>query len=398
MPARSRWSVFFAALALAVVVTCPAWAAARPVLDWLQYDALAKSEYTINENTGDTARHDIVPSWAPAADRKAAKLVMLLIPKRSEIAYSTSVNTILQVFRQHGVPVRFAVWFYDEDEVVAQDALEWAYAQPVDLIMSVGSLATAYLYKHHTGNKIPAVTSASKDPVASGQVADAAAGSGTNIAYTSINVATDTLVAYLRRLVPGLTTIGVMFSRDNDSAIKTQAEPLHKAAASLGLSVIDISVANDKTAETELNEAIPQGLEAMRQVDPGLHKSVLLVTGSTPVYERIAQVNRHAGRVPVVSMLPDVVRPGRDSALLSIGVNQSSAVALAAVYAKDILLGLADPGKLPVGTVSPPDLAINFLVAERIGIRIPFSFFEAATFVYDPSGKAVIEFGQRVSG
>ena len=136
----------------------------------------------------------------------------------------------------------------------------------------------------------------------------------------------------------------------------------------------------------------------MRRNDPDLKRSVLLVTGSTPVYERIAQVNRHAGRVPVVSMLPDVVRPGSDSALLSIGVNQSSAVALAAVYAKDILLGRADPATLPVGTVSPPDLAINFLVAERIGIKIPFSFFESATFVYDPEGRAVIEFGQRVGG
>src|SRR3546814_4265077 len=77
-------------------------------------------------------------------------------------------------------------------------------------------------------------------------------------------------------------------------------------------------------------------------LDPELRRSVLLVTGSTAVYERIALVNQHAGRVPVVSMLPDVVRPGQDSALLSIGVNQSSAVALAAVYAKDVLLGRAE--------------------------------------------------------
>lgn len=371
---------------------------ARPVLDWLNYDASAVSDYSIDRETGDTARHAIAPAWAPEAQRRTAKLVMLLIPKRSEIAYSTSVNTILQVFRQHGLPVRFSVWFYDEDDAVAQEALDWAYSQPVDLIMSVGSVATVYLHDHHAGHSIPAVTSASKDPVASGQVADPKAGSGTNIAYTSINVATETLVAYLRRLVPGLTTIGVLYSRDNDSAIKTQVDPLHAAAEELGLAVIDISVENDGTAETELDTSIPDGLGRMRRSDPELKRSVLLVTGSTPVYERIAQVNRHSGRVPVVSMLPDVVRPGADSALLSIGVNQSSAVALAAVYAKDVLLGLADPATLPVGTVSPPDLAINFLVAQRIGIPIPFSFFESATFVYDPGGRAVIEFGQRVGG
>lgn len=382
--------------AIACVLTMPAQA--RPVLDWLQYDATTMGDYAIDRETGDSARHGIEPRWASEAQRQSAKLVMLLIPKRSEIAYSTSVNTILQVFRQHGLPVRFAVWFYDEDDAIAREALDWAYAQPVDLIMSVGSVATVYLHNHHRGHSIPAVTSASKDPVASGQVADPKAGSGTNIAYTSINVATETLVAYLRRLVPELTTIGVLYSRDNDSAIKTQVLPLHQATGSLGLTIVDISVENDATAEAELATAMPDGLESMRRSDPELKRSVLLVTGSTPVYERIAQVNQHAGKVPVVSMLPDVVRPGSDSALLSIGVNQSSAVALAAVYAKDVLLGRADPATLPVGTVSPPDLAINFLVADRIGIRIPFSFFESATFVYDPSGQAVIEFGQRVGG
>lgn len=391
-----RGALLAAAVAVCAAVAGPA--EARPVLDWLRYDSLALSEYAVDRQTGDSARHDVVPKWAPKAQQDTAKLVMLLIPTRSEIAYSTSVNAILQVFRQHGVPVRFSVWFYDADEAVAREALEWAYARPVDLIMSVGSVATAFLHKHHVGHRIPAVTSASKDPVASGQVADPKAGSGTNIAYTSINVSTDTLVAYLRRLVPGLSTIGVMYSRDNDSAIRTQVMPLQQAAGEHGLTVVDISVAGDASASAELQAALPAGMETMRASDPELRRSVLLVTGSTAVYERIAEVNRYAGRVPVVSMLPDVVRPGPDSALLSIGVNQSSAVALAAVYAKDVLLGRADPGKLPVGTVSPPDLAINFLVAQRIGIAIPFSFFESATFVYDPEGRAVIEFGQRVGG
>lgn len=381
---------------VAAFVAAATPAEARPVLDWLRYDATARNDYAIDQDTGDSARHAIEPVWAPAERRQSARHVMLLIPRRSEIAYSTSVNAILQVFRQHGLPARFAVWFYDDDETVAREALDWSYAQPVDLIMSVGSVATVYLHREHTGHSIPAVTSASKDPIASGQVADARSGSGTNIAYTSINVATDTLVSYLSRLIPGLTTVGVMYSRDNDSAIQTQVAPLHEAARGFGLTVVDISVAGEATAERELDEAMPAGLAAMRASDPDLSRSVFLVTGSTPVYERVAQINRHSGKVPVVSMLPDMVRPGADSALLSIGVNQASAVALAAVYAKDILLGRADPARLPVGMVTPPDLAINFLVARRIGARIPFSFFESATFVYDPDGKAVIAFGQRV--
>ena len=96
-------------------------------------------------------------------------------------------------------------------------------------------------------------------------------------------------------------------------------------------------------------------------------------------------------------MLPDIVRQGTESALLSIGVNLTSAVALAAYYAIDILEGRAEPGSLPVGTVSPPDLAINFLIARRTGVKVPFSFFESATFVYNADGDQVIAFGQRMN-
>src|SRR3546814_20062711 len=100
----------------------------------------------------------------------------------------------------------------------------------------------------------------------------------------------------------------MLYSRDNDSAVRTQVAPLQQSADQLGLRVFDISVAGDATADTELPTAILSGLEALRAVDPELRRSVLLVTGSTAVYERIALVHQHAGRVPVVSMLPEIGR------------------------------------------------------------------------------------------
>ena len=97
--------------------------------------------------------------------------------------------------------------------------------------------------------------------------------------------------------------------------------------------------------------------------------------------------------MPVAATLPDVVREGNDSAVLSIGVNQSSAVQIAALYAIDILLGKAKAGDLKVGLVSTPDIAISFRRAREIGLEIPFSFFEAATFIYDYDGRQVRSFG-----
>jgi putative ABC transport system substrate-binding protein len=366
----------------------------RPDLDWLVYDRSTLDDYDITIGADDPARNLAVPR---AGADLPMKQVLLLIPSPSVEAYSLAVNTILRGFNDAGVPARFEIWYYNKNDEVAEEALHWAYTQPVDLIMSVGSSATSFLAEHHTGHKIPAVTSASKDPVASGHVSDAARGSGTNIAYTSINVETDTLVAYLRRLVPGLTTVGLLYATDNSSAVLTQVNPLRAAAGRLGLKLVDITVSSSATASEELETGLPAGVAHMRRLDPGLSNSVLLVTGSTSVYERIDIINRHADALPVISMLPDIVRAGDESALLSIGVNLTSALKLSTVYALDVITGKANPGILPVGSVSPPDLAINFRVAERVGVKIPFSFLESSTFVYDLAGVEVIAFGQRVA-
>ena len=371
------------------------FAGERPNLDWIKYDPEILNAYSIDLDAGDTAINKAEPKWAKGTNKAATKLVMLIIPKRSAVAYSIGVNTILRTFHSRGIPARFVIWYYNRDEVVAREGLDWAYAQPVDLIMSVGSVATDYLHKAHRGHTIPAVTSASKDPVSFGMLKDYKSGSGSNIAYTSINVSTETLIAYLKTLVPDLKLIGTMYSLDNKSAILTQVKPLKAIAGEHGLEVLDITVRGPKTADEDLQTSMTKAMAAIKKRDPDGTRSLLLVTGSTPVYERVAQINANSGKLPVVSLLPDIVREGDESAVLSIGVNLTSAVLLASVYAIDIVTGKAEPGTLPVGTVSPPDLAISFRKARQIGLRIPFSFFESATFVYDPKGRQVIAFGQR---
>ena len=132
----------------------------------------------------------------------------------------------------------------------------------------------------------------------------------------------------------------------------------------------------------------------MRRTDPELKNSVFWITGSTSVFVEIETITKHADKVPVLAVVPEVVQAGRDSAVLSIGVSFESNAQLAAVYGAEILTGRAKAGQMKVGVVSPPDIAVNFLRAREIGLKIPFSFFEAATFVYDGEGKAVRVRGQ----
>jgi putative tryptophan/tyrosine transport system substrate-binding protein len=55
------------------------------------------------------------------------------------------------------------------------------------------------------------------------------------------------------------------------------------------------------------------------------------------------------------------------------------------------------PGQLKVGVVTPPDVAVNFRIAKKIGLKIPFRFFESAAFIYDYTGKAARAFGKKVT-
>lgn len=368
-------------------------AQARPVLDWLELGEEISRDYVVERFPDDTARLVVRPSWTAAAPDKH---LLLLLPKKSVAAYSTSVATILRVFREQKAIARFDLWFYDSDPEIAAEAVAWAEAESVDLMMTVGSDATSWVHDNYRGQGLlPVVTSASKDPVFMGQMPDYQSGSGTNIAYTSINVPIDVQLAYYNQLIPGLKNIGVIYAENNSSAIQTQLVPLQDIGPDHGINVIDVSVRNEAWASEDLAENVPAAVEAMRENDPELGRSVFLITGSTAVYERVDQINQFADRVPVLATLPDVVS-GRDGAVVSIGINQSSAVHLATFYALDILEGRAAAAELPVGVVNPPDIAISFQKAREIGLEIPFSFFESATFVYDYEGKLVREEGQRV--
>jgi ABC-type uncharacterized transport system substrate-binding protein len=84
-------------------------------------------------------------------------------------------------------------------------------------------------------------------------------------------------------------------------------------------------------------------------------------------------------------MIPDLVRPGADSATLSIGVAFTSNARLAAQTALEILHGRRRPADFGVGVVSPPDIALNLGKTREIGISMPFEFVERATAIFTPA-------------
>ncbi len=161
--------------------------------------------------------------------------------------------------------------------------------------------------------------------------------------------------------------------------------------------MINIAIDNPNRAREELAESIPDAVNLMRKSDPGLDNSVFWVTGSTSVFREMETINAHSDRVPVLSLVPDVVRAGDNSAVLAVGIAFDSNAHLAALYGADVLSGRVEAGDLEVGIVTPPDISISWRKAREIGLDIPFSFFESASYVYDYDGRLVRYRGKPVT-
>ncbi len=389
MTAARLRSVFWCA-AVAGLLACATMNAARaderPFSSWFHYQAELDDKWAVIADPADRMR--LVIRRKSPVNSSLLRRVLVLYPRPSS-AYDIAISTILRVFYAKEHNVEFTVINFELNNARGRQAIELAESDGFDLIFAMGSESTAWLHERYRGGAIPVVSVCSKDPVELGQMEDYDHGSGTNFAFTSLNVPVDVQMAYVREFKPDLRNIGVLVDSKNVSAVQTQAEPISKYARLHGIGVVTVAVQDPKNTREELAKMIPDAVRTMRRSDPDLSKSLFWLTGSTSVFREIHAINDSVGRVPVVSVVPEIVTEGPDTAVLGIGISFESNAHLAAVYADQILRGVARPGDLKVGILSPPDISISFLKAREIGMRIPFSFFESASFVYDYAGHAV---------
>ena len=314
--------------------------------------------------------------------------VLVLYPRRSS-AYDTAMTTFLGIITDKRINADFTVVNFQNEDARGKAAIEFAEANNFDLILSMGSESTAWLWSSYRGGKLPVVTVCSKDPVLLGQSAGYDQGSGTNFAFTSLNMPIDAQMSYVLRLRPNLKNLAILVDANNFSAVQTQAVPARDYLRARGIRVLDIAVKNPSKVKEELAIQVRDAVNIMRKNDTNLSDSLFWITGSTILFSEIATINQHSFRVPVLSTVTDVVQEGDDSAVLSVGISFESNAHQAAIYAADVIEGRRPVGALHVGLVSPPDVAISFRKAREIGMKIPFALFESATTLYDNDGKLV---------
>jgi putative ABC transport system substrate-binding protein len=386
----SRRRLLSAVSAIPFVLSCsliyPAAAQDRPSSKWFRYGAGVENAWDVSDDPAKPMQISITRKGMEL--RRSSQRVLVLYPRPSS-AYDIAITKILQVFESKSLDAQFTIVNFEMNDTRGSEAIRYAESNEYDLIFGMGSESTAWLYDHYRGGPIPVVSVCSKDPVQLGQMPDYNSGSRTNFAFTSLNVPVDVQMTYVKELSPDLKNLAVLVDSKNVSAVQTQAEPIASYAKQRGIQVIWGAVQNPAKARDELVPIVRDAVTTMRKSDPDLSKSLFWVTGSTSVFLEIQTINENSDRVPVISVVPEIVRSGADTAALGIGVSFESNAHLAAIYGADILNGKMKAGDLKVGLVSPPDIAISFLKVREIGMRVPFSFFETASFIYDYDGRAV---------
>jgi len=101
-----------------------------------------------------------------------------------------------------------------------------------------------------------------------GQIPGYDAGQRPNIAYTSINVAIETEITYLRRLIPELREVAVIYAANNKSAVETQVRPLQAVAAKHRLTIREIVVRDEQHAVEDINRYVPAMMTSSRPTTP----------------------------------------------------------------------------------------------------------------------------------
>ena len=361
-------------------------------LAWMTLDAEATTRWTTQLDAQTPTRMVITPH-SPDND-SLKKQILVLIPKKSK-SYRLAVNTLLKVLDEHQINAQLTLVHFNKNPDQAQAAIAFAEQQAMDLIFAIGSVSVGFIHENYRGGTIPVVTATNKDPVLLGQLPDYEQGSGTNIAYTSLNVPVDIQMQYLFDLKRDLRTVALLYNQENKQTVATEVVPFKQAMLDQGVIPIYVTVESAATAIQDLQAGIPEAIQAMRKHDPELRNSLFWITGSTAVFTQIKLINQLANNIPVLGSISNVVAEGEDSAVMAIGIDRRNNAFLAGLYAVDILTGKAQPGELKLGVVTPPDLAINFRTARKIGLKIPLHFFESAAFIYDYNGKIARAFGQK---
>jgi len=217
---------------------------------------------------------------------------------------------------------------------------------------------------------VPIVMTTSTDPVREGLVQSLARPGGniTGLTLTPAPEIEAKRVELLREVLPGLSRVAYLASKDDRDWHSPAGQSLQAAAQALGVTL----VLAEHTSQ-QFTEAFTLISRARVQA--------LLVAASPPAFAGRALVVDFATRSQLPSMFA-FREPVELGGLMSYGVNVADNFRRAATYVDKMLKG-AKPADLPVEQPTKFELVVNLKTAKALGLAVPVSVLTRADQVIE---------------
>jgi putative ABC transport system substrate-binding protein len=260
------------------------------------------------------------------------------------------------------------------DEVWAEGRLDRFPALAAQLVQKrpdviVAPTTTAVLAVRQIAPDIPTVFLTVADAVGSGLIGSyARPGGSTTGIQGNIETLPGKQIELLREIVPAASRIAILINIPNPSTM-LQRRNAEGAAASLGLTLLPISISSPDQIETAFEQMRLERVQA-----------VIFPTDATVTAER----KRIAG-LALAASLPSIFpyrEQARDGGLLSYGFDLADNYRRAAELVHKILNG-TKAGDIPVEFPTRLYLGINLRTAKALGLTVPESFLLRADEVIE---------------
>ena len=301
--------------------------------------------------------------WGLSGNSQAVAGTNIVILKSDDLTSTKrSLHGIKKVIGRKHSDVSYAEYLVNESS--GQDLLiiDSVRASAPSLILTVGSAATKLAQENFTN--IPIVFSSVMYPALSGFV-ESLARPGKNITGASLNIAADVQFRTFHDIVPNLSNIGVLYSKNTARLIR----PAQEVARKMGMTLTAVQV----------NEAkeLPNALDSLTRTVDGIW-SVADPELFTPQSTRYILLNTLRKGVPFMGFSRHVVESG---ALFALDFDYKAVGQQAGAIAARVIDGVA-PAEISVSTVDVLWFHYNEKTAKHINVSIPSELIAVAKEVY----------------
>ena len=300
-------------------------------------------------------------------DSAGTRAVIAVIKSRDIDPYNVALKGFEDVLKEKGIKpsiTQYCLYCLQEGrEGVEEETIEEVKSLNPDLVLTLGSSATRVA---QTIKKIPVVFSLVLDPVEGGFVKSRES-SGNNFTGVSLEIPIGDQFQKIISIIPRAKNIGVIY---NPGESEKRVKEASKVAKKMGLKLFSVPVKTEKE--------LPGALKNLRKrIDVlwAVPDSIVFTQQST----KFILLFTLREKLPFMGLSPSFVKAGALFAFYADHYEIGRQTGKAAIR----ILNGKKPSDIPVAFPQKICLAVNFRVAEIIGIKIPPEVRDKADRIFE---------------